>query len=67
MNVTEEESYTQFNNDYNVLKEKLKRENFLLQGWSFELLLDWNKLNKLNVNQKTNIYKLTNLLNQSPL
>jgi len=67
MNVTKEESVTKFNNDYNVLKEKLKRENIQLQSWSFELLLDWNKHNNLNVNQKTNIYKLTNLLNKSPL
>lgn len=67
MNVAQENNYIQFNDDYNDFKEKLNKQNIQLKSWSFELLLDWNKLNNLNINQKQNINKLTNIFNQNPL
>lgn len=49
-----------FFTDYEVLKEKLKKQDVNFTGWSFELFLQWNELNSLSI--KKNLKTLTRLL-----
>lgn len=53
-----------YDKKYNLLREELLLEKYILSNWSFELLHSWNDLNNAT-NQKEKIIKLTNLLSQS--
>lgn len=55
------ENYLGFSEDFIKLDESLSKEKIKLASWSFELFLDWNKINNLTAIQKEQILKLTNL------
>lgn len=55
------QTYIKFSDDFIKLNESLIKEKIELKSWSFELFLDWNKINKLTDLQKEQIIKLTNL------